>query len=320
MKRFFIYFLFLFIPFQAAASETVHVAYNIDDKYVIYTLLSINSILKNNKSNSDYTFWILGNGISEKNKKMMIKYIEKRHQKIQFLSLKEDTLYQSIFPLIKNIFNYTDFAHVSYVSFMRLFIPSLLPDDVHKVVYIDGDTLANQDVSKLFQTDLGEFPIGMVKDISQDLKKICNTNAYYNAGVVLINVDKWKKDDTLGTILSIFKENPSKYQRYAEQDLLNCVFDGKIKTLDAKWNNQVFRYLFTANYDDTGIFHYLSGEKPWKVFGAGALYRPYRIYYSYWNYSGLRRYKYKAIFDEIKNMFTREKKMILKDMDNLKYL
>ena len=314
MKRFFSAFLFFLISLEAGANDAVHVAYNIDNNYVVYTLLSINSILKNNKSNSEYMFWILENGLSEKNKKMMKEYIEQRRQKVNFLSVDQNELYKGSLSRIKKIYEGAEYAHVSYVSFMRLFIPELLPDNVHKVLYLDGDTLVVQDLNELFQTDLDDFPMGMVKDISSTLKEICWIETYYNAGVILINTDKWKEDRILERALSALEERGNMYRRYVEQDLLNCLFYNDIMPLDPKWNNQVFYDLFLTPYDKTGIFHFIAWEKPWKSLGMAQGIKPYTEYIEYWNdASELRKYKYRAILNRMKEGFKiKEWKMLKK--------
>ncbi len=313
MKRFVLAFLFILISFKTIANDAVHVAYNISDSYAVYTLLSINSILKNNKSGSEYTFWILENNVSEKNKKLMKKYVEKRNQKINFISPHQSSLYQTYFPLIKHMYS-SQYKHVSFISFMRLFIPSLLPDEVSKVLYMDADTLVMQDLKEIFQTDLKNHFFAMVEDVSPDLRRICSTDIYYNAGVILINTDKWKKNNLFEKIISSFEKNPKKYKGYGEQDLLNCLFNNDIVTLHPKWNNQIFRTLHSADMNNTGIFHYIAYEKPWNSFGSAAIFKPYKIYLHYWNSSGLRRYKYKAVYDRIKAHFQFNHWKSLKDL------
>lgn len=74
--------------------ETVNVAFTIDKNYPIFTLLAINSILKNNVSNSNYMFYIIETNIPNRDKKMMQKYVEKRGQQISFININTDTLDQ----------------------------------------------------------------------------------------------------------------------------------------------------------------------------------------------------------------------------------
>ena len=64
----FLFFLFLINP-VSAKNNKMNVLFTIDNNYAVYTLLSINSILLNNTSNSKYTFYIIETDLSDKNKK-----------------------------------------------------------------------------------------------------------------------------------------------------------------------------------------------------------------------------------------------------------
>lgn len=68
-------------------AENINVAYNIDNNYVPYTLVSISSILRNNKSKSNYTFYILENSITKYNKAKMFAFVKLKGQNIEFVDV-----------------------------------------------------------------------------------------------------------------------------------------------------------------------------------------------------------------------------------------
>ncbi|ECJ2337675.1 glycosyltransferase family 8 protein, partial [Salmonella enterica subsp. salamae] len=96
-------------------------------------------------------------------------------------------------------------------------------------------------------------------------------NGYFNAGVMLINNDEWRKNNVTQESLSMI--NSGKIFRYADQDVLNILLNGKVKYLQRKFNNKTTLSVnFDAeakNIDNTIIMHYVTPNKPWyKIFKA----------------------------------------------------
>ena len=90
MKKFLISVLImLFLPVFSNAKDAlnthVDVAFTIDNNYPIFTMILMDSILNNSKAN--YTFWVVENNITNKNKEKMRKYVESKHQQIEFINI-----------------------------------------------------------------------------------------------------------------------------------------------------------------------------------------------------------------------------------------
>lgn len=78
--------------------------------------------------------------------------------------------------------------YISIPTFYRLKLPTLLPN-VKRVIYFDCDFV----VAKLFNVNMGDYPIAGVKDISKKLTKI-NPN-YVNAGMLVMDITNLKKQE-----------------------------------------------------------------------------------------------------------------------------
>lgn len=81
-------------------------------------------------------------------------------------------------------------------AFSRLFVDSLVPADVSRIIYLDCDTLVMRDLTPLWSTDLHGNVIGAVNDcrgwrysVHLGLKKDA---VYINSGVLLIDVDAFR--------------------------------------------------------------------------------------------------------------------------------
>ena len=92
---------------------------------------------------------------------------------------------------------------------------------------------------------------------------------------------------------------------YPDQDLINIVMEDEIKELPLKWNNQYIKNFRVEEAYDQGIVHYIGEEKPWTFSGRKNDF--IKIYFDYWNKSGLRRYKVYygliALYSDYKDIF-----------------
>jgi lipopolysaccharide biosynthesis glycosyltransferase len=182
--------------------------------------------------------------------------------------------------------------NISLVTLARLFLPSFVTG---KVLYLDCDLLVHDDVSKMFDADLGGALVGAVRDnlmISKlsrsrvssqsDLEYFTNIKApkdasdYFNAGVLLMDCDRIRADHDLFARLTDW---PSLNQyRFFDQDHLNILFSEKTYYFPLRWNlawgearrvaKQVdnisgFPNADCADLNVAAISHFTGGYKPW---------------------------------------------------------
>lgn len=295
MKKFILtIFLSIFLSIQPARaiSSNISVLYTADDNFINFALISLNSILLNNNSNSKYTFYFSENGLSEKNKARVEKFVKKRNQEIVFVNVKSPIMD------IENIYNNPVCPYITNIGMARLFASDFLPKDLDRVIYLDSDTLVLSDMKELWETNLEGRIAGLVDNINiPDYKNLYKfKNGYYNTGVIVFDLEKCRREKSSKQFLDYYFANIDKftYSKNSEkhffclidQDLLNVVWDGKIKPLDFKWNQQTWH-----KTSDTGILHYIGNEnKPWNFLNITP---KVKEYYKYWDKtSGIKIYKY----------------------------
>lgn len=284
VKLFIVLFITL-ICFNIKSYAEINVAFTIDNNYPIYTLLTINSILVNNTSNSDYHFWVIENNVTARNKKLMQKYVKKRNQKIDFIHISTDKIDRG-----SELYEHSLFAkHVSNMGAARIVLPDVLPQDIHKILYMDSDILVISDLKELYDTDISKYAAAMARNNSDVFEQVPEDKpSYFNSGVILINLDYWRKNNVSTKMLDCIHKNKLVFP---DQDAINIILQGKVKKLDQKWNNQT-NFLTTplVPIDNGGIIHFIGSIKPWNV-NPGRT-PEVKIYYKYWNISGLGIYKY----------------------------
>ena len=56
---------------------------------------------------------------------------------------------------------------------------------------------------------------------------------YFNSGVMLIDVEQWRKSDALNRLMKILAEDEF---AYPDQDALNILVEGEFKSIESSWN------------------------------------------------------------------------------------
>lgn len=275
-------------------SRLIPVVLAIDDNYVKQLSTVVVSILKNSNTKHQFEFNILSSSLSEKNQKI-ISSLKKFNKNTVFNFVDMKKVLEG-FDLSKYMCVREDYHYISVETYFRFFIPQLFPQH-KKVLYIDADILVMQDLKELFDTDISDFYAGVVQDtvldtfledpsIKTHVEPVCDyptylknklgkkDNRYFNAGVLLMNLEKIRTDKVDEKLWQfVHDESPLEYQ---DQDVLNAVLDGQVKYLDYKWNtlkdlnwfatlikDEEKKKALYQSYEKPGIFHYVGSNKPW---------------------------------------------------------
>jgi len=164
-------------------------------------------------------------------------------------------------------------AAISKMTFARLLMADLLPTELERVLYLDTDILVLGDLLPLMQTELDGAILGAVRDgLDAELKStspaptgmpdVCD---YFNAGVLLIDLARWRANRISAAAHDYLVAHP--HTRFADQDALNVACDGHWQPLAAHWNFQGHRttdIAALAPSDRPGIVHFITTLKPWK--------------------------------------------------------
>ena len=250
--------------------EYYRVVFSIDENFVDYLAVTIQSLVENSSANKKYIVSILANSFSARSKRILSSF-EKENIKIEFYNVKEKLEELNIEKLRETM-------HWSVATYYRILIPFLFPND-KKVLYLDCDTVILDDVSKMFECDLEDNSIGAVIDYDtecytksrieymEEELKLKNYKNYFNAGVILFDIEKIDKNEYLNRFMELMKRK----FKFLDQDILNIMFEDKTKLLDLEWNYQyhfVFPKLkrkYNLKTSEPKIIHYTTSTKPWNT-------------------------------------------------------
>lgn len=174
-------------------------------------------------------------------------------------------------------------------TWARIFIPDLLPDEHGVVLYADIDLLFCRDLAELFHTPLEGKAIGVVLEhvshegshFNERLAIPQTAPGYFNAGVMLMDLDVFRQQGLVQRIMSYAEANREKLT-CLDQDALNGALAENLQRLHPKWNwhDGLTRLLLRRSLHsksvrgsslqqaveaalNPGILHYQGPNKPW---------------------------------------------------------
>lgn len=253
-----------------------------DDNYARHAAAVVASILAHNPDHH-IRIWILDGGLSEENQKKLSVYRNFSNYEVSFLNINPD--------------NFKDFPESGYITratWYRLKIGELIPETVQKCLYLDCDTIVNSSLAELFALDLTEkcAAVGIDCIFEKFLKNHRNyfpsDYQYFNAGVILFNLQEWRAQSIEKDIMDFVVENPRRL-KLLDQTILNIFLRGKTVDFGIKYNFQFTpKVLCETSYSrrkleyrsaapSPAIIHFVGEFKPWKI-GYNALNPYYRLY------------------------------------------
>lgn len=209
----------------------MHICYAVDNNFLVQTMVSMSSIavFANKK---DIWFHVLDAGLTDLDVSLLRSHAERLGAELRLYDMR---LYMNRVRATGQA-SWGDFP--TYATWARMFLPEILPDDVDRVLYLDGDVIANGDYTVLFQKDMRGCVAAAVEDCVKASYKeglgLPPSARYVNAGVLLFDLNQWKRQYDpawLGKYLT-----KGIYYPMADQDVVNLMFQGKIVYLPLKYN------------------------------------------------------------------------------------
>lgn len=264
-----------------SADRTIVVTMSIDDAFAIPLLVTLRSAAASLAPGWSMEVYVIDNDIRSRSTQMVAAGLKGLPVNVHYLPLDLSHV-RDHWPGIKSDGDLAIYA--------RLYIGDLLPDSVERVLYLDADILVEGDLVDLWEQPFEGNIIQAVPDAyaallhSPRLEKVtlsgpgCFTadQGYFNAGVQLIDLRRWRDEKIRAVTESLLWEYKSAFFM-REQDALNCSLAGRWKPLPPCWNFHELPDLLgqwdTSNlpeeqlrqaFYEPRIIHFI-GWKPWNA-------------------------------------------------------
>jgi lipopolysaccharide biosynthesis glycosyltransferase len=234
----------------------MNVCFCIDQNYSFHAFVAIHSLIKNNNGSKISIYLVV------ENRNLGIYELIKQHIELSGVS---------VFILehsFNDNFQFKLSHHISLAAYTRLFLGRILPLDVKKVLYLDSDLIVLKNLNDLYDFDIEKAEIAAVPEFlgSEHNVRIGlkEDDVYFNSGVLLINLEKWRVQKIEQRFLNYIRLN---YDRilWWDQDVINAVSKSIVK-LEDKWNVTSLTLKKNSNYwnrAEIGILHFTGNKKPW---------------------------------------------------------
>ncbi|MDR2600753.1 MAG: glycosyltransferase family 8 protein [Oscillospiraceae bacterium] len=246
----------------------IPIVMSFNENYAKPACVTSYSVLRSKEESTQYAFYFLVRS------RMPIEVIEKFNKLIEQYPGTEIE-----FVIVGDKFNKIKIRDCySIEAYFRLLIPELLPM-LDKCLYLDCDLIICNDLTELWNYNIGNNIIAGVKEIEFDKKRckeleIPKPDQYVNSGVMIINL-KVIRDEKLAPKLL---ELVTKEYKYVDQDILNRVCYNRIVLLPLKYNISYLQaiakgkleklFLFDEVEDalrNPKVIHFVTHLKPWKT-------------------------------------------------------
>lgn len=250
-----------------------------DNQFADALTVMIYSVLKTSSS-KNIKLYVLDGGISLLAKNRISTLVNKRGNRIKFLKMDE------------NMFKgYLVSERLTQAIYYRLLIPDLLlGENVQKAIYLDCDLMLNADISELWNVELGRNVLAAVAETNEGCRYVSSPralrlykelgipekNKYFNSGVLVMNLEEWRKRNITAKVCNYLTENREQVI-YHDQDGLNAILWDSWLELPTDWN--VMSYLFITEHKHQvinmeketveqlrrkpKIVHFTGWKKPW---------------------------------------------------------
>lgn len=232
--------------------KQINICISASDKYIELGVIMLYSVVYHAKPNTSFSFYIIDNGITEQKRGMVRKFFENYDVNIIFINANN---------IEKDVGMKIDPGRWTLSTLQRLYISSFLPEEVHRILYLDCDMLVRGPLDELYDIDLGDECIlaGAIDYISEQNKKnigLSREDIYVNVGMLVIDVDRWRRYDVGEKCLKFLVDNIEHLQ-FFDQDIINAVLKDKIKSVPLKYN----AYTLLFNYQYSEVLKYRNIEE-----------------------------------------------------------
>ena len=261
----------------------------VDDHYTVLLAALIKSIETNHLSGEEIQLFIVDDGIKKSNKKNLEGFINPHKIKIIWINMADTMPSNFKLPLDKSTYPQNIYT--------RIFIPHFMPPTIKRVIFMDVDMLCLKDISELFNTDIGDNIIGAVQDSIttnfnadtgggiENYKQLglSGDSKYFNAGLMIIDIDKWLKAGISEHVMDIIKENIG-HTTFPDQYGLNVGLTSKWFEIEKKWNS-----FADIIHDDPSLIHFFYRKPIYKSYFNQEIYR--KLFYGYLDQTPWKNFK-----------------------------
>jgi lipopolysaccharide biosynthesis glycosyltransferase len=198
--------------------------------YAAHSAAMLDSLLERNHHDDVRIHYLPGPGIGADDERKLAEMVTRRGASIDFVRVEDERLR-----------GLPTEGFTRAATWYRIFLPELLPD-VDRLLYLDADLLVLESVAPLWELDLRDHYLAAVTNVLEPIYAdrparlgIEGENRYFNAGVLLMNLDLMRRERCTQALEEYAREHAAELM-WRDQDALNVVLGGRRLPLHPRWN------------------------------------------------------------------------------------
>lgn len=223
--------------------EKINILCSADNNYAAYCGIMLTSLYESNRD-CDIEVYLLTDGLNEKELDRFRQFEKRYNTTINIITVRRESFKHC--PVREG-------DHVSLTAYYRIACAELLPEDMHKILYLDCDIMVKCDLCALWNYDVTGKAMGVVLDgwhIANEERLKFEPKTYFNSGVLLINLDYFRDYDISQKCMRYINDYPEIIKLH-DQDALNIVCHEDLLYLPLKYNFQTSFLRIKKTYDET---------------------------------------------------------------------
>ena len=262
-----------------------------DERYAVPLAVLGRSLAEHLPSGGRTTLYVVDGGIALDTKRHLLASWDPERLRVEF-----------VLPQFGQEHDLPVWGRLPPLTYARVFVPFLVPEECSKAIVLDSDVVVRTGIDRLWDAELRGKCVLAVQDPAVPFVSsrgglrryrelgIPSDQPYFNAGVMVVNVAKWRRLNVSGNVMEFIRRNANELN-YCDQDGLNAILWDDWEALDTRWQVQprlvARKGMPLPHLDDTmrtrlradpWILHFSGRLKPWMYRGSTA---SDRIFFEY---------------------------------------
>lgn len=220
--------------------NVAHIVYASDERFSEILGVSLVSLYENSQDMDDIIVYILDNGICQDNKNRLTDIAK---------------IYGRTLPRFIKSKNITEELQMevaidrgSLSQYARLFVSSVLPQNLERILYLDCDIIVMKSIHELWNLNLhGKIVAALMDAFSRFYRKnidLEEQDIMFNSGIMLIDLKKWKKEAIEEKLLRFITNKHGKIQQ-GDQGAFNAVLSKNVYCFEPRFNSVTIFFDFS---------------------------------------------------------------------------
>lgn len=262
----------------------MNILVTLDANYMRPLKVMLKSMFLNNP-NESFSIYLMHSSLTENEVDTLTDFVNDDGHELYEIKITDDYFQDA--PVVK---------HYTKEMYYRLLAFKFLPESLDRILYLDPDILIINEIKRLYETDLTGYlyaaayhDFAKIKELNKIRLKAYEMEAYYNSGVLLMNLEEQRERIKEQDIFDYVEEHKRRLI-LPDQDILNGLYHDEIKEIEEvryNYDARFYQYYKISSkgevdldyvINNTSIIHFCGKRKPWLKNYSGKFHSLYKHY------------------------------------------